>query len=131
MKTYHLNHVPKIISYNIEDKMIKLSYCGESLYNDFNLPSNWKDQLKEIFTHFTENKVNYPEFRLQNMLVLNNEITFIDFGLAEFTDYADNTDNYNRFVKLLGILDDRFKTVTDIDVRHRLISTFLKNMNYE
>jgi len=131
LKTHHLNHVPKIISYNIEDKMIKLSYCGESLYNDFNLPSDWKDQLKEIFTHFTENKLNYPEFRLQNILVLNEKITFIDFGLAEFTNYADNTDNYNRFIKLLGILDDRFKTATDINVRHRLISTFLKNMSYE
>jgi GR25 family glycosyltransferase involved in LPS biosynthesis len=131
LKTYHLNHVPKIISYNIEDKIIKLSYCGESLYNDFNLPSDWKDQLKEIFTHFTENKINYPEFRLQNMLVLNDKITFIDFGLAEFVESADNTDNYNRFVKLLGILDDKFKTVTDIETRHRLISIFLKNMNYE
>lgn len=131
LKTQHLNHVPKIIDYNIEDKMIKLSYCGESLYNDFNLPNNWKEQVREIFTHFTENKVNYPEFRLQNMLVLNGKITFIDFGLAEFTDSADNTDNCNRFINFLDILNNKFQSVNDIDARHRLISTFLKNMNID
>jgi tRNA A-37 threonylcarbamoyl transferase component Bud32 len=93
------------------------------------LPTNWKDQLKEIFTHFTESKINYAEFRLQNILVLNKKITFIDFGLAEFTSQSDNTDNCNRFIKLLEILDERFKTVTDLNSRHRLISTFLKNVN--
>ena len=61
--------------------------------------------------------------------VLNDKITFIDFGLAEFKDSADNTDNCNRFIKFLGILDDKFKTVTDINARHRLISTFLKNVD--
>jgi tRNA A-37 threonylcarbamoyl transferase component Bud32 len=129
LKIQHLNHVPKLASFNAENKTIKLTYCGESLYNNFNLPTNWKDQLKEIFTHFTESKINYAEFRLQNILVLNKKITFIDFGLAEFTSQSDNTDNCNRFIKLLEILDERFKTVTDLNSRHRLISTFLKNVN--
>ena len=106
---------------------INLEYLGESLYNDFSLPKDWKTQIEEIFNNLTKNNIFYPEFRLQNILVLNGKISFIDFGLAEFRTDCDNTENLNRFIQYLRSLEEKFKTVNDLDERHRLISTFLIN----
>jgi tRNA A-37 threonylcarbamoyl transferase component Bud32 len=103
-----------------------MSYNGESLYNDFNLPTNWKEQITQIFSDLTDNGIFYPEFRLQNILVLDSKITFVDFGLSEFRTGCDNTENLNKFIKYLGLMEERFKGL-DIDERHRLISTFSIN----
>ena len=117
---------PKLISN--ASRNIYMSYNGESLYNDFNLPTDWKQQITNIFDSLTSNGIFYPEFRLQNILVLNGKITFVDFGLAEFRTDCDNTDNLNKFITYLGLMEERFKGV-DIDERHRLISTFYLNKN--
>jgi tRNA A-37 threonylcarbamoyl transferase component Bud32 len=105
-----------------------MEYRGESLYNDFNLPTDWKEQITNIFSELTKNGVFYPEFRLQNILVLDGMISFVDFGMAEFRDECDNTENLDKFIELLSLLEDKFKVITDLDSRHRLISTFLKNV---
>jgi hypothetical protein len=52
----------------------------------------------------------------------------VDFGMAEFSDNCDNTENLEKFIKFLGLLDDKFKVVTDLNARHILISTFLQNV---
>jgi hypothetical protein len=52
----------------------------------------------------------------------------VDFGMAEFIDNCDNTENLEKFIKYLGLLDDKFKVVTDLNARHILISTFLQNV---
>jgi len=125
-KIQHSNHVPKVISY--EDKTIKMSYEGESLYNNFKLPKDWKEQIKEIFDSLTENKIYYPEFRLQNILVLNKKIKFVDFGLAEFKENVDNTENCNKFVKYLEVLNKRLKKTKDKNERYKLCTTLFNNM---
>ena len=48
-KIQMLNNVPKLISFDIESKTIKMSYCGESLYDNFNLPKDWQIQIINIF----------------------------------------------------------------------------------
>jgi GR25 family glycosyltransferase involved in LPS biosynthesis/predicted Ser/Thr protein kinase len=123
-KIQHIDGVPKLIC--SDDRNIYMSYNGESLYNDFNLPTNWKEQITQIFSDLTDNGIFYPEFRLQNILVLNDKITFVDFGLAQFRNECDNTENLNKFIKYLGLMEERFKGL-DIDERHRLISTFSIN----
>jgi tRNA A-37 threonylcarbamoyl transferase component Bud32 len=105
-----------------------MEYRGESIYNDFNLPDDWKDQITNIFSELTDNGIFYPESRLHNILVLNGKISFVDFGMAEFSDNCDNTENLEKFIKYLGLLDDKFKVVTDLNARHILISTFLQNV---
>jgi parvulin-like peptidyl-prolyl isomerase len=52
----------------------------------------------------------------------------VDFGLAEFRDNCDNTENVEKFIKYLSLLDDKFKVVTELNARHILISTLLENV---
>jgi len=125
-KLKNVNSVPKII--DSVDMDIIMEYRGESIYNDFNLPDDWKNQITNIFSELTDNGIFYPEFRLHNILVLNGKISFVDFGMAEFIDNCDNTENLEKFIKYLGLLDDKFKVVTDLNARHILISTFLQNV---
>jgi len=121
----HIDGTPNLIS--SDDRNIYMSYNGESLYNYFNLPTNWKEQITNIFNSLTENGIFYPEFRLQNILVLDGKITFVDFGLAEFRNDCDNTENLDKFINYLGLMENRFSNVNDIDELHRLISTFSIN----
>lgn len=125
-KLKNVNSVPKIIRHDHID--IIMEYRGESIYNDFNLPDDWKNQITNIFSELTDNGIFYPEFRLHNILVLDGKISFVDFGMAEFRDKCDNTENLEKFIKYLGLLDDKFKVVTDLNARHILISTFLQNV---
>lgn len=119
--------VPKIIEHIGTD--IIMEYKGESIYNDFKLPKDWKEQIKNIFSELTSHGIFYPEFRLHNILVLNDKISFVDFGMSEFREKCDNTVNLEKFIKYLSLLEEKFKVVTDLDNRQRLISTFLKNVN--
>ena len=124
-KIQHIDGTPNLIW--SDERSILMSYNGESLYNDFNLPIDWKEQVTKIFSDLTDSGIFYPEFRLQNILVLNGKITFVDFGLAEFRNECDNTENLNKFISYLGLMEERFKNVNDIDERQRLISTFSIN----
>jgi len=125
-KLKNVNSVPKII--DSVDMDIIMEYRGESIYNDFDLPDDWENQITNIFSELTDNGIFYPEFRLHNILVLDGKISFVDFGMAEFIDNCNNTENLEKFIKYLGLLDDKFKVVTDLNARHILISTFLQNV---
>jgi hypothetical protein len=127
-KIQNLKSAPKLISFDVESKTIKMSYCGESLYDNFNLPKDWQFQITDIFNELTSNGIFYPEFRLQNILVLNEKITFVDYGLAEFKDLIDNTNNLNNFIKYLDILNSRLSGVADRNNKLQLITTFLNNI---
>lgn len=127
-KIQNLNSVPKLISFDIESKTIKMSYCGESLYDNFSLPKDWRLQITDIFNELTNNGIFYPEFRLQNILVLDGKITFVDYGLAEFKDLIDNTNNLNNFIKYLDILNSKLYDIVDRNKQLQLITTFLNNI---
>ena len=119
------NISPKVYSH--KGLKIIMSYKGQSLYNDFNLPQDWKKQITDIFSKLTKNNIYYPEFRLQNILVDNDKISFIDFGMAEIK-VCDNTTNLNKFISYISVLEEKLKTITSLDERQRLISTFLINV---
>ena len=127
-KIQNLNSVPKLISFDIENKIMKMSYCGQSLYDNFNLPKDWRIQITNIFNELTNNGIFYPEFRLQNILVLDEKITFVDYGLAEFKDLADNTNNLNNFIKYLDVLNVKLSEVVERNDKLQLITTFLNNI---
>ena len=62
--------------------MIQMDYLGVSLYDDFKLPHDWKEQVHVFFEKMTTHNIYYPEFNLKNILVLDEKLNFIDFGLA-------------------------------------------------
>jgi hypothetical protein len=119
---------PKMIGYNEELRIIKMEYCGESLYNNFELPKDWKEQVTEIFMTMSNKNIFYPEFHIQNLLVLGGKITFVDFGLAKIIKGADNTENCNKFIYLLTLLKEKFSQISDREERYQLYSTFVVNM---
>ena len=119
---------PRLFDFNQEQKTIRMAYVGEPLYNDFVLPEDWKEQITEIFLNMTNNGIFYPEFKIQNISVLDGKITFLDFGLAKHYESVDNTDNCNKFINLLSVLNKKFSGISDRERRRQLYSTFIDNM---
>lgn len=128
-----LNHLqlffnvsPSLISYDEEQKEIVTSYCGESLWDTFLLPKDWQSQLAILFTQLDNAKIYYPEFRLQNILIKNEKITFIDYGLATFNGRS-NKGNCQKFIQYLTKLEDKLKNIENRNTRLQLITTFFSN----
>ena len=103
----------------VTENSFSIKYLGESLYNNFYLPSNWKEQVENIFKELTSCNIEYPEFNIKNILVLDDNISFIDFGLAKVG--SNNEDNCKVFIKLLELLNN-FKGEKE------LYSTFINNL---
>ena len=114
------------MSYNEQQKEIVMSYSGQSLWDAFKLPYNWQDQITILFTQLDNAKIYYPEFRLQNILVKNERITFIDYGLATFGGKS-NKENLHKFIEYLTKLDDKLKNIENRNTRLQLITTFFSN----
>jgi hypothetical protein len=115
----------QLVNYDNNYLSFKLTYSGESLYQNFTLPDNYKEQLFDIFTDFTKNKIYYSEFRLENITVLKNKISLIDFGMAEDLTEKNNAENYELFCKLLDLLNEKFKTIDDIYDKHILYNKLI------
>lgn len=128
-KIIHLEHAPKLFGYDIHKMVLKTLYVGESLYYDFKLPHDWREQIRTIFDDFTQNGVYYPEFRLHNISVLDDKISFVDFGLAELNSACDNSENCDRFIGALELLEKKFFAVSSTEERHQLYRTFMFNTN--
>ena len=77
----------------------------------------------------TQNKIYYPEFRLQNILILNKKIKFIDFGLANFDETENNSGNCEKFIRNIESLNKRLKKTKDKNEKYKLFATFYNNMS--
>ena len=120
-----------IYTYNEDELTMQMYYKGESLYNNFILPIDYKKQIINIFEKLDMNNIYYPEFNLNNIVILKDNISFIDYGLAEINKEFQtniNLENCKNFIEILQILQVRFKEVTDIKDIHILYNTFMNNM---
>ena len=90
----------KVYTIETTEKTIIMDYLGESLYHQWDLPLDWKDQIADIFIIFDTLDIFYPEFNLKNILVKNGIIYFIDFGLASLSGKTNYT-NYSNFIEQL------------------------------
>ena len=118
----------KLIKYDTENKKIYINYLGMSLYDCFDLPKNWKKQLEILFQNLDDKKIFYPEFNLKNILILDEKISFIDYGLAKFDSSDNNKYNYINFLDILSILNNRLSKETENIYKHLLYSNFINNM---
>jgi predicted Ser/Thr protein kinase len=126
--TQGLTCSPKLIDADRENLRIYIEYAGESLYRNFTLPNNWEDQINNIFDQLDHNKINYSEFWLQNILVLDNKITLVDYGLAKFNSDTNNNNNRKFFIDNLKALNPKLSVEPDRNTRLRLIRTFFDNL---
>ena len=124
-----------LIEYNYEKMVFRIKYKGESLYNNFILPTDYKDQINRIFNYFSFKNIYYPEFNINNIIVSNEgDISFVDFGLAHiinkdvFYENGINYENCKNFIELLEILNNRFKNIEDSKQIQILYNTFINNM---
>ena len=83
----HLNqlskydHFPYLFDYDMEQKQIFMSYCGENI-NNKNIPKNWKEQFIEIFNILNYNSIYHNDIGLNNCSVLDGVIYLFDLGEA-------------------------------------------------
>ena len=113
-----LQKLNKII--DVTENSFSIKYLGESLYNNFCLPSDWRKQIQNIFEELTSCTIEYPEFNIKNILVLDDNISFIDFGLAKVG--SNNKNNCKVFIELLDLLSTIYKGEKE------LYSTFINNL---
>jgi hypothetical protein len=110
----NLEKLSLLISADKNTKSIKMKYLGESLYDDFNLPNDWKHQLEVHFNLMDSKGIMYPEFNLRNILVLNDKIHLIDYGLSNVNDLSKN-DNCTTFIKLIEKINDKYLEIDESD----------------
>lgn len=122
-----LKKTKKLIFNDDDEKILYLQYLGESLYDSFSLPFDWKRQISRIFFELTARNIYYPEFNIKNILNKNSKLYFIDFGLASIVDDADNNKNYENFIDLLSILENRFENEKHNE-KLILYNTFINNI---
>jgi tRNA A-37 threonylcarbamoyl transferase component Bud32 len=122
-----LKKINNSISYNEHSRILYLDYLGQSLYDSFSLPFDWKQQISRIFSELTARNIYYPEFNIKNILNKNSKLYFIDFGLASIVDDVDNSKNCENFIELLCILEKRFEN-TNYDEQLMLYNTFINNI---
>ena len=113
----------------IQEKTIIMKYLGISLYQSFILPDNWKEQIKNIFDELDSKGIFYPEFNIKNIVVKDNIISFIDYGLASLSQIG-NDQNCKIFIELLDLLKNKFAEI-DESQYHILYITFVNNLKIE
>ena len=120
-----LKQLNRIIDMNTDPGELSFTtkYLGESLYDDFYLPIDWKEQITTIFDTLTLKGIHYPEFNIKNITVLDETLAFIDFGLASITESVDNSKNCQVFIELLDLLST--KNITN---EKNVYMTFINNL---
>jgi len=101
-------------SVDLNNKIIKMKYLGISLYEHFYLPNDWKNQFENLFNEMNIKDITYPEFNLKNILVLNDKIHLIDYGLSNVNNNS-NKNNYLIFVELLEKINNKYQELDNSD----------------
>jgi predicted Ser/Thr protein kinase len=123
------DYFPQLINNNSNE--IHLTYTGETLFDNFNIPSDYKEQIIAIFEILNSNNIYYPEFNLKNITCLDGRIYFIDFGLASnINDIQEMNNNANKqyFIELLDLLNNKYKEITDIEQQHIYYNNLVVNV---
>lgn len=74
---------PKV--FGMKDEGILIEDCGVPL-NEKNIPSNWKDQLLDVYSELKKYNIQHRDIKPDNFMVKDEFIRLIDFGWARFYD---------------------------------------------
>lgn len=126
------DYFPQLINNNINNlNEIYLTYTGETLFDNFCLPSDYKYQIIKIFEILDTNHIFYPEFNIKNITCLDGRLYFIDFGLASEIYNLQETNNImNRenFIELLDLLNNKYIEISDIEQQHIYYNNLVVNV---
>ena len=120
------NNFQNILYTNNKNK-IYFTYLGETLFDNFNLPENWKNQITDIFEILDKENIYYPEFNIKNIICSNSQLYLIDFGLAKISEQNNKTNLFNH-IELLSVLDEKFKTINDKEKQYVFYNNFISNL---
>jgi len=100
---------PQLVDFDPINLIIRTTYEGVSVFDTMILksmpvlsilPDDWIIQLKYLTDSLTEHNIYYPEFNLKNIVIKDNQMCLIDFGLASICRKSNNA-NYKIFVQLI------------------------------
>ena len=129
-----LQKTNNLIDFDVDKCIIKLKYKGTPIIENFVLPVDWKEQVYNIFKNLDKLNVCYTEFNLFNIVLNNNELNFIDYGLAKIDDneLINNDDNCKNFIilleKLKNKLDNKFNYILYLEFMNNVRSSYSKNI---
>ncbi len=109
-------HFPTILYADDESTTIYMTYCGNAIQQK-DIPSNWKEQLREILSTLQKYKIYNNDAFLQNFVIKDHIIYLIDFGWASFNNedfpYINITENdlleYDNLLELSSVVFKRVK----------------------
>ena len=70
---------PKILNVNYPDRILTITNEGETI-NNYNAPSDWKEQLEKILILLKKNNCFHGDINPGNILIKNKKIKLIDFA---------------------------------------------------
>ncbi len=73
------NHFPKVLSIIEHEHSFTMNYCGPQLTTQ-NLPSNWREQVKDIIETIESIDIVNGDIDLKNLVVNDGIIVLLDFG---------------------------------------------------
>ena len=79
LKLQHDNHFPTILCVDDNSTTIYMTYCGDKIKLGC-VPSNWKEQIKEVLVTLEKKQIYNNDSCDQNFLVKDDIIYLVDFG---------------------------------------------------
>ena len=90
---------PKIILYNDNELLLKLSFCGSSIDNlSFINVCDKEIYIENILLNIKNNNLNYIDLQERNICIKNEKIYLIDFEKVNFNkpfNYISNSHHFN------------------------------------
>ena len=78
-KLESFDRTPKLISYDMENRVVVMDYMGESLTKQ-NIPNDYEKQMEYILGELKQFECDHNDIKPSELLVLDGKINIIDFA---------------------------------------------------
>lgn len=109
-KLNEYNHFPKLINKDDKNKIIYMSYCGNTIYelskqNKLKIPDDWEKQVNEINNSLVKENIYNNDICRTNICIDNGIIYMIDFGCVQPLDLKlkQNFDGRDNLIDLTNL----------------------------
>lgn len=106
----HIDFIPQLIDYNINNKSLTIKYAGVQL-NTLNKPKDLHQQFSNILTVLREYNCSHNDMNMLNLLVKNNIVYLIDFGWSTFINDSIELEELEYFNLISNANNTKFPSV--------------------